>query len=236
MRNRKAIVACTLGALAMVAVASAQSAAVVGIDASPAAQRPLQHPRPPKGPDTYGTTSISYINVDAAEMTSTDSTHTYGFEGFGFRYLNNLGGYGLEAAVHLPAGALITYIELDYLDGSATGQVLAALWVCDYSGFTCSSRALRALATRQPISPGMQSRSTTSRIAISCKRAIPPLTARQRSARSLLDTSFKSVRLRERRASPTCRRPTAPSSTSRLSLPPASPRAAAAGTTARTPL
>jgi len=39
--------------------------------------------------------------------------------------------------VHLPAGALVTYFELDYYDAAPDGQVAAALLVCNYNGTGC---------------------------------------------------------------------------------------------------
>jgi hypothetical protein len=50
-------------------------------------------------------------------------------------------GFALEAGIHLPAGALVTYIEVDYYDNSATGQVIASLGVCDYNGISCVFQA-----------------------------------------------------------------------------------------------
>jgi len=53
------------------------------------------------------------------------------------RYLTS-GDFGLGAGLHLPGGARIVSIELDYWDNSTTGRVAAVLEVCNYTGDVCS--------------------------------------------------------------------------------------------------
>jgi hypothetical protein len=113
--------------------------ASVGTHASgaPAAAKPL-----PKRPETYGTTSISYVRTDATELDAISSNNTYHcIQNCQLRYLTNVAGFGLMGPVHLPAGAYVTYMELDYYDNSATGQVIASFGVCNYTGETCAFQA-----------------------------------------------------------------------------------------------
>jgi len=108
----------------------------------------------PRRPETYGTSQVSYIRIDASEMDPIASNNTYsGINGFQLRYQTNVTQFGLMAPVHLPAGAQITYVELDFYDDSAVGTVKVALGVCDFTGATCSyvvgdgSGCLDAVAT-----------------------------------------------------------------------------------------
>jgi hypothetical protein len=93
----------------------------------------------PQGPETYGTAQVTYVRIDAAEMDPIASNTTYsGINNFQLRYQTNVTGYGLMAPVHLPGGAQITYVELDFYDDTPVGEVKAALGVCDFTGSTCN--------------------------------------------------------------------------------------------------
>ncbi len=99
---------------------------------------PAAPKRLPQRSETYGTTAESYIRIDASEMDPITSANTYsGINNFQLRYLTNVAGLGLEAPIHLPSGALITYVELDYYDNSAVGEVQAAIGVCGFTGQLC---------------------------------------------------------------------------------------------------
>ena len=65
-----------------------------------------------------------------------DATH-YSGTGQLFRYQTNDTGLGLQATLHLPGGARILSLQLDYYDTSLTGEVLAELDVCSYDGSSC---------------------------------------------------------------------------------------------------
>ena len=94
--------------------------------------------REPDRPLRFGTAVASYVNVQATEL-APDSSGVFFFaaNNGALRYQTNLAGYGLSAQVHLPGGALITYMELDYYDASPTGRVQAALLVCNWDGTGC---------------------------------------------------------------------------------------------------
>jgi len=96
----------------------------------------------PEAPRRFGTAVLSYANVQAPElMPDSSAIHFSAGNNGALRYQTNLAGFGLAAPVHLPAGALVTYIELDYYDASASGQVLASLGVCNYDGTGCVFQA-----------------------------------------------------------------------------------------------
>src|SRR5262249_47535213 len=71
-------------------------------------------------PRTYGTKDRVLYRIPAAEFSPQDSNTTYGdtFDGFtGFRrYSTGIAGGNFFAMPHLPAGALVDYVELDYCD------------------------------------------------------------------------------------------------------------------------
>ena len=105
-------------------------------------------PEPPKhgAPETYGTTAIAYYRMAAAEFTplATD-LNFYGDywydqgENIFRRYSTGVVGY-LLASPHLPAGATITYFELDACNTSSASVVGANLYDCDFQG-DCSATA-----------------------------------------------------------------------------------------------
>jgi len=106
------------------------------VPASAVATSPATSPAP-RAPRTWGTTQINYASVGAQEMVSrSDATH---YDGTGqlFRYQTNTTGLGLQATLHLPGGARILSLQLDYYDTSLTGEVLAELDVCSYDGSSC---------------------------------------------------------------------------------------------------
>ncbi len=52
----------------------------------------------------------------------------------------SVGGTGFYAAVaHVPSGALVTYLELDYCDTNPAGDVSLILYRCNYLGTDCHS-------------------------------------------------------------------------------------------------
>ena len=105
---------------------------ILVVPASAAAASPATSPVPraPRAPRTWGTTQINYASVGAQEMVPrSDATH-YSGTGQLFRYQTNDTGLGLQATLHLPGGARILSLQLDYYDTSLTGEVLAELDVC----------------------------------------------------------------------------------------------------------
>jgi S-layer homology domain len=89
-------------------------------------------------PDTYGTSAVSYYNIDAADLIPVGSDVTYTNEGGTATFSTNNTGFAFQAGLHLPSGALLVSIELDYWDFSTTGEVIASLWECNYDGLGCS--------------------------------------------------------------------------------------------------
>ena len=91
----------------------------------------------PARPLTYGTSVVSYLRVPAVEFLPLNSAVQYSTSES--RYSTNLGGANFAAALHLPAGAHVVYLELDYLDSSASNYVSGGLRECDYQGNFCTS-------------------------------------------------------------------------------------------------
>jgi len=78
-------------------------------------------------------------------MSPIDSGVTYtGINNFSLMYSTNSTGLWFWAPMHLPAGALITYLELDGYDNTNAGMIQAALFVCDFTGETCNSQSVGA--------------------------------------------------------------------------------------------
>jgi S-layer homology domain len=100
---------------------------------------PAPRKQSPHRPETYGTSKVSYIRIDASEMDPLATVNQFSaINNAQLRYLTNVAGLGLMAPIHLPSGALITYVELDFYDNSATGEVQASIGVCGYTGETCN--------------------------------------------------------------------------------------------------
>jgi hypothetical protein len=93
----------------------------------------------PRRSDTYGTSHTSYVRIDATEMSPESSQFTYDSQNSTLRYQNNAANASLRAPLHLPSGALITYLELAFLDDSSVGEVMASLLVCDKMGDVCTA-------------------------------------------------------------------------------------------------
>ena len=114
-------------------------------------------PEPPThgAPDTYGTTSIVYYRIAAAEFTPLSTNlDPYGDYWYNqpaniFRRYSTVDNGYFVASPHLPAGATITYFELDACNTSSASVVGASLYDCDFQG-DCSSTAPVFVA----VSPG----------------------------------------------------------------------------------
>ncbi len=67
----------------------------------------------------FGTTNTTFVSFSPPEFNPVADTDSY-FRGF---YLNAKSGSGtFNATPHLPTGALLTYLELQYCDTSASGK------------------------------------------------------------------------------------------------------------------
>ena len=115
--------------------------AVAGVPVTPKSEPPTRN-----APDTYGTTVTVYYRIAAAEFTPlSTSSDQYGDYWYNqpsniFRRYSTVGGSYLVASPHLPAGATITYFELDACNTSSVSAVTATLYDCDFQG-DCSSTA-----------------------------------------------------------------------------------------------
>jgi len=142
MRFWRGVLLASLGVLGLSAIAQAQEGSGVGaLDARPGirGESRLFHPEANRQPDTYGTSTVSYYSLDAFELLPYTSAATYAGINLGqLRYGSNVKGFVFQGAIHIPAGAMIVSMELDYYDGSASGQVVASLGICDHDGIACA--------------------------------------------------------------------------------------------------
>jgi hypothetical protein len=76
----------------------------------PAIQRDLFREKVAIAPETYGTSSLTYLSLSAWDFRPLDSATTYGLIGSGI--YNAGGGVWFEAPLRLPAGAVVSYLEL----------------------------------------------------------------------------------------------------------------------------
>ena len=88
-------------------------------------------------PQTYGTSSVSYIEVPAPAFNSYDPNFpvTQSLGSFA-RYTPGCGGC-LEAPLHLPSGAKIVSLELDAVDADAFDAVYGRLVTCNRWASNC---------------------------------------------------------------------------------------------------
>jgi hypothetical protein len=90
---------------------------------------------PPGRPD-FGTSDRILYRIGASEFTPFSTTIEYS-QHIG-RYTISAGG-ALLATPHLPSGAILTYLELDYCDNSTAplGTVTLQLMDCNFLGSSC---------------------------------------------------------------------------------------------------
>ncbi len=94
----------------------------------------------PARPQTYGTTAVSYLQIPASAFVPADSNTPYASDNYGASARWPKGGSEtFSAPLHLPSGALVTYLELDYLDNNALATTYAGLYACDYLGQNCTT-------------------------------------------------------------------------------------------------
>jgi len=107
----------------------------------------------PERPLTYGNSVISYLRVPAADFLPYSSDFQY--EGLQSRYSKNVLGQPFVAALHLPAGAQVVYLELDYYDNDASSFVLANLQECDYFFNNCTAHPNAGAGDADCLKPGL---------------------------------------------------------------------------------
>jgi hypothetical protein len=134
MRLRRSLAVCLVGG---------------GIAANARAQKPGD------GPQTYGTTNTSYIEVPAEAFFPTESTYNYHSGAEATRYTTSCAGlYCFAAPLRLPSGAKIVYLEIDFVDTDPVNSVLGGLTVCDFRGQNCSSHPSAGAGPADCLVPG----------------------------------------------------------------------------------
>jgi hypothetical protein len=111
---------------------------------------------PKRASTTYGTTATSYIEIPSEAFMPRDSTTGYssGLSGSTRYSTTCTGGLCFAAPLHLPSGAKIVYLELDYLDESGTDYVIGSLVRCDQVGETCDSHPAAGAGPGDCLVPG----------------------------------------------------------------------------------
>jgi len=96
----------------------------------------------PQTPPRWGTTDRIFTHIGFSEFTPASSTTPYsGGAGGNFGRFSTAPNGVFWALAHVPSGALLTYVELDYCDTSVSNDVQAVLWDCTYQGAACNSLA-----------------------------------------------------------------------------------------------
>ncbi len=100
-----------------------------------------QVPTNPKSarPMTYGTSAVSYVEIPAVEFLPRESSTSYSESTWLARYSTNCIGTCFAAPLHLPSGALITYLELNFIDTDSLHNVGGTLLQCDSAVQNCSN-------------------------------------------------------------------------------------------------
>ncbi len=134
MTHRNFAIGLLMG-IALPLAASAQDATNSAMPAAPSA--PERHAQ--SVPSTFGTSFVSYYMIPANEFMPFSSSETYTTDNFGAgpRY-PTANAKDLVAAVHLPTGAVLTSLELDFDDTSATEKTFGSLYVCNYHAQACT--------------------------------------------------------------------------------------------------
>jgi len=106
-------------------------------EAIPAAPPPVEARMPPRSlPTAYGTSKVSYIEIPAEEFVPYSSACPWTTDSG--RWSSGIG-CPFYAGVHLPGGAKVVYLELDYYDNNTSSSVIGSLIECDYIGLNCVS-------------------------------------------------------------------------------------------------
>jgi hypothetical protein len=90
----------------------------------------------PETPQTYGTTSLSYHRVAFSEFSPESSASGYSdifFGGHFARYPASLAAF-FVAVPHLPSGALVDAVELDYCDTNVTDDLSLTVYGTNFLG------------------------------------------------------------------------------------------------------
>ena len=118
--------------LIVVAILGSVASSAFGQETAPLLGGGATPSRPPGAPQVFGTTVESFVSMGSWEFTPFDSGTTW--SDLGFTSSTNLGRFSTVAGgqfagvVHLPSGALVTSIELDYCNtntGASTVDLIA---------------------------------------------------------------------------------------------------------------
>jgi len=94
----------------------------------------------PKTPE-WGVAGVTYYSMGAAEFLPKDSISTYATDVSPAGRWATSSGAVFQATPHIPGGALLTYMELDYCDDDPNDSLALRLSDCDYLGICNSSFA-----------------------------------------------------------------------------------------------
>jgi hypothetical protein len=121
-------------ALLILGIATSLSAQQPPLPAVPVSAGPRATHGPP--PNTYGGSAESKFLVPATAFFPGGSGSSTTYSGISTRYAENC--CGLYAPLHLPSGAKIVSLELDYYDVTAAGYEVGTLTICDFHGRNCT--------------------------------------------------------------------------------------------------
>jgi len=92
----------------------------------------------PDDPD-FGPANLTHVRVTAMEFVPLDSATAGEWKsGIGFTRYPTQSGSNWGAAMHLPGGAFLKRLELDFCDTSSLGHLRVILWQCDNQGQNCT--------------------------------------------------------------------------------------------------
>ena len=107
-------------------------------------------------PNTYGTTNVTYYRVGSTEFKAYSNTDSYFDSGNWLWPGGGLPGAStgwFNATPHLPSGAVLTYLELDYCDTNSSGlHLVLGFFQCDPISGGCSQEGLGSIGSvGQPV-------------------------------------------------------------------------------------
>jgi len=144
----------TSAATILLLAASAAPAEEARGDSHPGKALTTRLDRPGARPEAFGTSAASVTSIVAWGFNPIVSDITWEYVSGG--YVSRTGGSGTSfyAPVQLPSGALLTAIELEGCDDSATGAIELHLWVCAGPGDSCGDLGSYVLGSGGPATPG----------------------------------------------------------------------------------
>jgi hypothetical protein len=117
-------------ALPLQAEAQCEQLTAAGECISASTETPASPGREGVSPLAWGTQDRIFQNIPAVAFAGYDSTTTYNTDGSGSKY-RTAGSEWFDAPIHLPSGASVERMLVDFCDNSATGDVWG--WFFDLS-------------------------------------------------------------------------------------------------------